>query len=77
MARSLAKIEEEIRELSSEDRAELLRVLLDELDAPEDSGVEQAWLDEVERRVAELDSGSVALVPAEKVFAEIDALFEK
>jgi putative addiction module component (TIGR02574 family) len=34
-----------------------------------DSSVEDAWSDEVKRRVEELDSGRVQGVPAEKVFA--------
>jgi putative addiction module component (TIGR02574 family) len=34
-----------------------------------ESSVEEAWSDEVERRIGELESGTVQGVPAEKVFA--------
>jgi putative addiction module component (TIGR02574 family) len=34
-----------------------------------DSSVEDAWSDEVKRRIEELDSGRVQGVPAEQVFA--------
>ena len=51
----------------------LLRALLEELDGPPDSGVEEAWLDEVQRRSRELDAGLVELIPADKVFADLRA----
>jgi putative addiction module component (TIGR02574 family) len=34
-----------------------------------DASVEEAWSDEVKRRIAELESGAVQGVPAEKVLA--------
>ena len=77
MARSLTSLEQEIRELDSSDKEELLRVLIEELDGPADVGVEAAWLEEIERRSAELESGAVKAIPAEQVFAEIDALLKK
>ena len=45
MARTIAKIEEEIRSLSTAEKTELLRSLIAELDAPADPDVEHAWLD--------------------------------
>ena len=39
-------------------------------DANEDSDVEEAWLDEITRRLDDHEKGSVRAVPAEVVFAE-------
>ena len=36
-----------------------------------DSEVEAAWDVEIQRRLAEIDSGTAKLVPAEEVFAEV------
>jgi hypothetical protein len=46
----------------------LLRALLEELDGPPDSDVEQAWLEEAQRRSRELDTGAVGTIPADEVF---------
>ena len=43
----------------------------------EESEVERAWNAEIRRRVAELDAGTVETIPAEQVFAELNALLEK
>ncbi len=77
MARPLATIEEEIRELSVADKETLLRVLWEELDGPADSEVDAEWLREAQRRSREIDDGSVACIPAEEVFARLEALIKK
>jgi len=48
--------------LNDEERAELVGMLLESLEIGDDGGVESAWLTEIERRVAELDSGAVESV---------------
>jgi putative addiction module component (TIGR02574 family) len=48
-------------------RADIAGTLLRSLDAREDLNVEEAWAAEVERRVAETDSGKVRLVPWDRV----------
>ena len=68
MARPLKDIEREIRELSSEEKAELMRVLVAELDAPADANVERAWLETSQRRYRELIEGKVKGVPGPLVF---------
>lgn len=57
--------------LSEEDRATLAGLLIESLDTAIDEGVEQAWQAEVQRRLSELDSGSVKTVPWESVRARI------
>jgi len=77
MSRPIAKIQEEIRRLTAAEKEEVLRTLLEELDGPPDPDVESAWLKEVERRAAEIESGQVQCVPAEEVFRQLDALLKK
>jgi putative addiction module component (TIGR02574 family) len=57
--------------LSPEERAALMRLLIDTLDAESDEGVEDAWRVEIERRMADLDSGTVQTVPWEEVRARL------
>jgi hypothetical protein len=40
----------------------------------EETDVERAWREEIERRVSELRIGSVESIPAKNVFDELDAL---
>ena len=77
MARPLAKIEQDIRSLSTAEKEALLRVLWEELDGPADADVEAAWLQEVNLRSEELDSGAVQSVPAEEVFARLRGQIKK
>ena len=58
-------------DLSDSDRALLAGLLIESLDAEPDEQVEQAWLAEVERRVAELASGSVETFSWEEVKARL------
>ncbi|NNC64098.1 MAG: addiction module protein [Gammaproteobacteria bacterium] len=69
----MSDIADEIRSLSRNDKERLLRTLVAELDSPAEAGVDQAWLEEVQRRSRELDSGSVQPVPVEQVLAEVRA----
>jgi putative addiction module component (TIGR02574 family) len=49
--------------LPAEARAALAGSLLDSLDDTLDASVEEAWSDEIARRIAQLDSGKVKPVP--------------
>jgi putative addiction module component (TIGR02574 family) len=53
--------------LGDADRAEIAGALLRSLEPSEDSGVEAAWRAEVQRRVAELDSGQAETVAWDEV----------
>lgn len=39
-----------------------------------DAEVEEAWQDEIKRRIAEIDCGTAKLVSADEVFAEVRRL---
>ena len=77
MAKPLAIIQQDIRALSTEEKEEILRTLIEELDGPVDPGIEAAWLEEAERRGKEIDDGIVECVPAKDVFAKLDAILNK
>lgn len=63
--------------LSAEDRARLAEELLESLDQEPESEVEAAWDRELERRVAEVESGTVELVSSEEVHAEARRLLHR
>jgi putative addiction module component (TIGR02574 family) len=63
--------------LSAEDRARLAEELLESLQGEPDADSEAAWDREIERRVAEIESGSVRLIPAEEVHAEARRLIRR
>lgn len=71
MSANVAEIEAKIRSLSLEDKTDLLRVLIAELDGPADVDVEQAWLAEAQRRHREVLEGKVKPVPGERVFENL------
>jgi len=71
MGEDVAEIEAKIRALSAEERAELIRSLIADLDGPEEAGAERAWLEEAERRHRELLDGKVKGVPGERVFENL------
>lgn len=53
--------------LSPADRADLAAQLLASLDGPVEHGVEAAWATEIERRMREIDGGTVECIPWEEV----------
>jgi putative addiction module component (TIGR02574 family) len=71
MARSALELFEEAMRLAPEERATLMRLLIDTLDSESDEGVEDAWRVEIERRMAELDAGAVQAVPWEELRARL------
>ena len=48
-------------------RADIAGTLLRSLDVEDDSDVEEAWVLEIERRLKEVESGKVKLIPWEQV----------
>lgn len=57
--------------LDPDEREALMRLLIEALDAETDEGVDDAWRVEIERRMAELDSGAAQTVPWEEVRARL------
>ena len=62
--------------LSEKERATLAGLLIESLESEVDPDVEEAWRVEIERRLAELDAGTVETVPWETVKAKLLQRFE-
>jgi putative addiction module component (TIGR02574 family) len=73
MKRDSAEILKEALALPIEARAGLAGSLLDSLDTDVDEDAEAAWATEVNRRVAELDSGAVKTIPWAEVHRRLAA----
>jgi putative addiction module component (TIGR02574 family) len=67
MPKDFNEIFRDATELSEHDRATLAGLLIESLAGEPDPGVEAAWAAEIERRLAELDAGTVKTVPWEEV----------
>jgi len=63
--------------LDPKDRAELASELLGSLDGPEDLDAQAAWEDEIQRRVAALEAGTLRLEPWEAVKIRIEKTLRK
>jgi putative addiction module component (TIGR02574 family) len=76
----MERLESEVLSLPHEDRARLAQLILVSLEedaADADSeNVERAWAEEIGRRVAEVRSGAVKLIPGDEVFKEIEDLIK-
>ena len=64
-------LEAEALKLSSAERARLAEHLIASLD--EDSEIEEAWAAETERRIAEIEAGTVQVIPATDAIARARA----
>ncbi len=69
MNEQVKNIYEQARKLAPEEQLELVQILQAHADL--DIGIEQAWLDEIEDRIAALDRGEARVVPAEQVLAKL------
>ena len=77
MSTNVAEIEAKIRSLTLEDKTELIRSLIADLDGPADADVESAWLVEAQRRHRGIVEGKVEPVPAQRVFQNLRARLKK
>ena len=71
MTKVVHELYEKASELSAEDRAQLASLLIDSLDERRDSGVEEAWAKEIERRMAEYRAGRVRTISWQEVRAHL------
>jgi len=67
--RNLKEVFEKAVQLPERDRATLAGLLIETLDPASEADVEAAWSEEIRRRVAEVDAGTVELIPWEEVRA--------
>jgi len=58
---------DEALKLTAQERAEVAEQLIASLDEGPDTGVEQAWQEEVQRRLQQVERGEVKTIPWEEV----------
>jgi putative addiction module component (TIGR02574 family) len=68
---TLKELYAETRQLPREQAVELMDLLLIDTFGEPDPDVDEAWGREIDRRLAELESGKVQAIPCERVMAEI------
>lgn len=68
MSKVLSELKEKAAQLSEAERAELALALIESLDGPAESGAEEAWRVEVDRRVAQVERGEVRPIAGDEVF---------
>lgn len=73
MARDVKELIREAAKLPESDRAALAGAMLESLEPTPTPGVKAAWSREIERRVREIDAGTVELIDWEDVRAELFA----
>lgn len=71
MGNRLEVLETEALKLTPGERAAFAQLLLASLD--EDAEIEDAWAIEVERRIAEVEAGSVQVIPIAEALAQARA----
>lgn len=62
---------EEALKLTANERAEVAEQLIASLDEVPDTDVEQAWQEEVQRRLQQVERGEVKLIDSDTVMAEL------
>ncbi len=70
---TLDHLRSQISTLSESERAALARELIMSLDGPRDDSVEQAWNDEIVRRVSNVNSGKATLLSREEFRSKMRA----
>jgi putative addiction module component (TIGR02574 family) len=71
MGSKLELVEAEALQLTSGERAAFAQLLLASLD--EDTSIEEAWAAETERRIADIESGAVQVIPIADALAQVRA----
>ncbi len=72
MTPRVSEVLEKALALSTQERGLLIDHLIESLDeGPAEEGVEEAWADEIKRRVDEIRSGKVKMIPGERVLREL------
>ena len=79
MAAILKEIADQALSLSPKERGELINRLIVSQESEADDTPEAiaiAWDEEIARRVADMDAGKTVWIPAEEVFARLDAIID-
>jgi putative addiction module component (TIGR02574 family) len=71
MSVAFNQILENIRELTSNERALVAHCLISSLESKQDDGVDEAWAKLAEKRYAELESGAVKGISWQEIKAQL------
>ena len=77
MVRDAAEVLRDALALPSEARAALVDSLIESLDRTIDEGAEEAWREEIYRRLQQIDSGAVQLIPWEEARRRLRSRLEQ
>jgi len=77
MSRTFEEVREQAMNLSYEERALLAEQLWDSGRTAEEREIEQAWVAEAERRIAETDAGIGELIPGDDVIRELRSKYDQ
>ena len=75
MTETAQRLRTELATLDSDDRADLAYFLLQSLDEEVDPNVEAEWDAELDRRIADIESGKLQGIPGDEVMAELREMF--
>lgn len=79
MAAILKEIENQALNLTPKERGELIHRLIVSLESEAEESPEaiaKAWDEEIARRVMDMEAGKTVWIPAEEVFARLDAIID-
>lgn len=79
MGAMLEELESQALRLTPKERGELIHRLIVSLESETDDtpeAIAKAWDEEIARRVADMEAGKTVWIPAEEVFARLDAIIE-
>ena len=71
MATEIERIEKEIHSLSTEEKAYLVRSLIEDLDDVEDMASEKLWAEEAARRFESYQDGKINVVPGDEAMQRV------
>ena len=77
MERDAAEVLRDALALSPEVRAALVDSLIGSLDQEVDAAAEEAWREEIYRRLQQIDSGAVHLIPWEEARRRLQSRLER
>jgi len=71
MNANFEELEKRVRALSLKEKAELARILIEDLDADVDPDAERLWLEEAQRRYDTYRAGQLAAEPGDEVMSRV------
>ena len=77
MSVPLAEIIKQSSQLAPEEKAHLVRILLEELDPSTDDEIERLWIIEAERRLDVYYRGEMEAIPGDEVMARVREMLRK